>query len=64
MKLQSAVLRGADAAAGALGLLDRQFDPAALVAAAQRETGLRDFGDETFREPLDRLLREIDRVAP
>ena len=57
MKLQSAVLRGADAAAGALGLLDRQFDPAALVAAAQRETGLRDFGDETFREPLDRLLR-------
>jgi hypothetical protein len=57
LDLQSALLRGADAAAGALGWLDRKFDPDELIAAARRETGLQDFGDAPFREPLDRLLQ-------
>jgi hypothetical protein len=57
MKLQSALLRGADTAARALGLLDRPFDPDGLIAAARRKTGLHSFGDEGFRAPLDVLLR-------
>ena len=63
MKLQSAFLRGADAAAGTLGLLDKKFDSDALIAVAHRETGLDDFGDETFQEPLDRLLSACSEEA-
>ncbi|GAB4400415.1 MAG: sulfotransferase [Microscillaceae bacterium] len=35
----------------------------ALLEAAQRQTGLHDFGEEYFREPLNRLLEAIHREA-
>ncbi len=63
LNLQSALLRGLDAATDTLGLLDKKFDPDRLIAAARRETGLHDFGDETFREPLDHLLRACAEEA-
>ena len=56
MNLQSAFLRGTDATAQFLGLLDRPFDAEALIATARRQTGLTDFGNETFREALGYLL--------
>jgi len=34
-----------------------------LVAAARRRTGLTDFGDTAFAEPLDRLVRSIEMEA-
>jgi hypothetical protein len=34
-----------------------------LLAAARRRTGLADFGDPAFTEPLDRLLRSLDSEA-
>jgi hypothetical protein len=36
---------------------------AALLAAATRKTGLRDFGDESFREPFQRLLASLEADA-
>jgi hypothetical protein len=38
------------------GLMRQPLHAEALVAAAQRQTGLDDFGDEAFREPLSRLI--------
>jgi hypothetical protein len=35
----------------------------ALLAAVRRQTGLDDFGDETFREPLSRLLESCENEA-
>ena len=45
-----------DAVADRLGLLDRPLDPDGLISLAQRQTGLRDFGDISFVGPLTRLL--------
>ena len=36
------------------------FEPDALLAQATAETGLDDFGDESFREPLGVLLGALD----
>lgn len=36
-------------------LTETPFDPDALIAAAERETGLSDWGGEEFREPLRRI---------
>jgi hypothetical protein len=41
-----------------------QLSPESLLARAQRTTGLEDFGDDAFREPLDRLLRDLLRAGP
>jgi len=53
---------------GALGVLG--IGPATgrmsadeLIAAARRRTGLSDFGDESFREPLERLVESIETEA-
>jgi hypothetical protein len=35
------------------------LDPAALLEEAKARTGLSDFGDPSFREPLERLLRSM-----
>jgi hypothetical protein len=57
-----AIARGA-------GLLDRlarrliPLTPERLLAAARRRTGLDDFGDPSFREPLAHLLASIDAEA-
>ena len=36
---------------------------ASLLAAAESETGLHDFGDEAFREGLERLVRSLREEA-
>jgi len=46
-------------AAGAL----RPLEEGALLAAARRRTGLRDFGEEWFREPLRVLIDSINAEA-
>jgi hypothetical protein len=56
LSLQSAVLAGADTVADAVGLLRRPLDAEEMVALARKRSGLRDFGDVTFVEPLRRLL--------
>lgn len=39
------------------------LDADALVAAAMRRTGLHDFGDPAFRQPLERLVASIETDA-
>jgi hypothetical protein len=39
-----------------VGLMGQPLHAEALIAAARRQTGLVDFGDEAFREPLSRLV--------
>jgi hypothetical protein len=39
------------------------FDVQAVIADAQAVDGLSDFGDETFREPLERLLWSLEKEA-
>jgi hypothetical protein len=40
------------------------FDEAGLLAEARTNTGLRDFGEDAFREPLSVLLRSLREEAP
>ena len=40
-----------------------QLDGAQLMAAARQQTGLDDFGDDLFREPLAMLLEALQRQA-
>ncbi|MBK7249437.1 MAG: sulfotransferase [Gammaproteobacteria bacterium] len=40
-----------------------ELDEASLLAEACERTGLTDFGDDTFREPLGKLLEAIEREA-
>ena len=44
-------------------MTDRHFDPGAVVADARRVDGLDDFGGDSYREPLQRLLRALDQEA-
>jgi hypothetical protein len=46
-----------------LGVARTRLDEASLFAAAQRESGLHAFGDESFRDPLRRLLASLDEEA-
>jgi len=55
--VQAALLAAADRLAAAVGLLRRPLKEAALIDAAERHSGLHDFGDDSFREPLGLLLR-------
>ncbi len=54
---------------GLLGLTSRfgrrgvSLDPASLMAAAEEATGLLDFGEPSFREPLKVLVDSIEREA-
>ncbi len=43
--------------------LRTSLEPEALLAAARRRTGLEDFGDASFHEPLRILLRSIEDEA-
>lgn len=56
MPIQAAVLSIADAVAAKAGFLRRPLVANELMALAQRRTGLHDFGDLSFVEPLRRLL--------
>lgn len=40
-----------------------QLDEVSLFAAARRESGLHAFGDDSFRDPLRRLLASLDEEA-
>jgi hypothetical protein len=54
---------------GVLGLASRlgnrgaSLDPASLMAAAEESSGLLDFGDPSFREPLRVLVDSIEKEA-
>ncbi len=39
------------------------LDPEVLMAEARRETGLENFGDPSFREPMCRLVAALDGEA-
>jgi Sulfotransferase family len=41
----------------------RRADVAALLSVAERQTGLSDFGDDRFLEPMAFLLKSIEREA-
>jgi hypothetical protein len=56
LSLQGSVLAIADSTADALGLLRRPLQADALLALARRRSGLREFGDTDFIDPLRRLL--------
>ena len=56
LSIKDAALRLADAAASMFGLLGRPIDAAALLNKAAAETGLSDFGDDSFLEPLRTFL--------
>jgi NAD(P)-dependent dehydrogenase (short-subunit alcohol dehydrogenase family) len=45
------------------GRTGEDLDPESLLAAARAATGLADFGDPGFREPLHRLIDSIQRQA-
>jgi hypothetical protein len=54
---------GADRVAAALGYSGPRLAVAELVKAARRATGLSDFGDVSFEEPLAILLKSYDEEA-
>jgi hypothetical protein len=56
-------LRLSDTVAGYLGLLDGPITPDPLIRIATRQTGLRDFGDAPFIDPLTRLLDSCSTEA-
>jgi hypothetical protein len=57
------MLNGAGRALAALGVRRPSLDEAALLAAAERATGLADFGAEDYRAPLRELLRHLEGEA-
>lgn len=59
LRLLNGVGRGLRAA----GLPVVRLDEASLCARAMRDTGLEDFGDARFREPLGRLLASLEDEA-
>ncbi|PLW82974.1 sulfotransferase [Kineobactrum sediminis] len=44
-------------------MTELQFDADVLVAAARAVDGLEDFGDDSYREPLERLLWSLEHEA-
>jgi hypothetical protein len=63
MRLQTRLLRMVDAAAGAFGVLNRPLSADDLIALARRRTGLEEFGDLGFSEPMRRFLKACDEEA-
>jgi hypothetical protein len=55
----NAVLRGANA----LGLARFSLQQDNLIAAARKATGLNDFGDESFFDPMQRLITALETEA-
>jgi hypothetical protein len=58
-----AAVNGAGVALSGLGLRIISLDEEHLLYAARRATGLDDFGDADFREPLRRLLEGLESEA-
>lgn len=63
MPVESQLLLTADRIVGALGIPDRPLQPEKLMHIAQRRTGLTDFGELSFHEPLRILLTDYDSSA-
>jgi hypothetical protein len=63
MPLQTSMLAFADGTASGLGLFRRPLEPEALLAAARRRSGLDQFGEMEFLDPLQRLLTACDEEA-
>lgn len=63
MSWKAAALAGADSLADAVGLLRRPLEADALLALAQRQSRLRELGDMSFIEPLNRLLAACAQEA-
>ena len=59
IRLLNGILRGA----GVLGLAKFKLDQDSLLARARKETGLRDFGDEAFLQPLRLLIHSLQEEA-
>jgi hypothetical protein len=59
IRLLNAVLGGARA----LGLARFDLEPNSLLAQARKETGLQDFGDENFLQPMKLLIRSLQEEA-
>jgi hypothetical protein len=58
------ILAAADTLAGSIGLLDQPIEPEQLVDLAERLSGLNEFGDTPFRQPLKLLLTAaVDEAA-
>jgi len=57
------LFRVADRLADALGLFRQNWSVADFMQRARRDTGLLDFGESSFEEPLARLLRSYDEEA-
>jgi hypothetical protein len=57
------LLNGVGSALRAAGLPLVRLDEASLLAEASRRTGLDDFGDDAFRDPLRRLLASYESEA-
>ncbi|HVN89146.1 MAG TPA: sulfotransferase [Candidatus Binataceae bacterium] len=62
-RLTAKFLRGVDLTAASLGLFGKQLRAEALIAAACRREGTTDFGEWTFREPLEVLLRAYEQES-
>jgi hypothetical protein len=46
-----------------VGLPPGSLDPDALLATASRRTGLRDFGDDRFREPFALFVESLGSAS-
>lgn len=59
----SEIIRRGSRALSGTGKRYVQLEPQVLLRDASARTGLHDFGDAAFREPLERLLRSYDTEA-
>ena len=63
MTIESSAFRLADRMASRIGLFRRSLAQSDLLAAAQRRTGLREFGERSFEDALAMLLRSYNEEA-
>ena len=63
MSIKESALRLADSVASMVGLLDRPLSADVLLRRATRETGLTDFGDDSFLEPMRTFLASCSQEA-
>jgi len=62
-RITAALLRGIDLAADSLGLFAQPLVAEDLINAARRREGSTDFGEWSFREPLEVLLRAYEQES-
>jgi Sulfotransferase family len=60
---KTVALAGVDSLADAVGMLRRPLEADTLLALAQRQSGLRNFGDMSFIDPLNRFLAACTQEA-